>query len=283
MCFEHGIRCHRSRTFSYERPERNAIVDRQIFACRIMGNPHKVESGRMANEKSEDTLTWNVFRAFQKAGRLGKLAHKVFGLPSDAEPRLYLWGLDLTCDSFPPWKLLKRARQRFESHLPVRRPHTEPDIAFHVPGVYLALIEAKFTSPNGEYVRGPRKNRQSLTFHELLNIYSDPALRILDTQAARSRGRVHYQLWRNMVFAEWMAGHDDPPARAYHFNLVRAGYEEQVTAEFQGLISASFRDRFRRVTWESIYHTAVDEGESLSTLCTYMKQKSANLRPAFRI
>jgi hypothetical protein len=64
-------------------------------------------------------------------------------------------------------ELLIAARKRFESDLPVERPYTEPDIMLHLPGRYLVLLEAKFTSPNTTYARGPRKDSQSLTLDEL--------------------------------------------------------------------------------------------------------------------
>ena len=78
------------------------------------------------------------------------------------EPFLYLWGICLTEDAFDPMELLIAARKRFESNLPVERPYTEPDIMIHLPGRYLILIEAKFTSPNTTYAsedRGRMPNR----------------------------------------------------------------------------------------------------------------------------
>ena len=101
-------------------------------------------------------------------------------------------------------------------------PLTEPDIALWLPGRYLILIEAKFTSPNTHYKRGPRSNSSSLTLDELLEIYQSPELQTLDYVAAQRSNRVHYQLWRNMIFAEWMAKLDHPNTEAFHVNLVIA-------------------------------------------------------------
>ena len=123
--------------------------------------------------------------------------------------------------------------RRFEANLPVDRPLTEPDIALHLPGRYLILIEAKFTSPNGYYSRGPRRDGGSLTLDELLGIYRDPGLVILDHRRAARAERVPYQLWRNMVFAEWMAREDHPYTRAFHVNLVREESETVSAEEFR--------------------------------------------------
>ena len=280
-CPEHGIRCNASGTFSYGDPKHNIIVDREIFGKRIIGHPDKYESGRLGSEKSEDALSWNVFRSFQQAGCLGKLAVEVFGLPTDVEPELFLWGINLNDDSYSFWDLLIKARTRFESNLPVERPLTEPDIALHVPGQYLALIEAKFTSENGVYVVGRREKPHDLTAEELLGLYFDPSLELLDVGKAIRRPHVHYQLWRNMVFAEWMAGQGREPSKAYHFNLVRAGHDKDSAKEFHGIVSEGFKERFRQVTWEDIYEQAATERQKLDRLCKYMLAKTASLQKAF--
>src|SRR5947209_1732531 len=65
VCPVHGIRCHHSTngaTYSYADVRRNIIVAADLFATRIVGNPHKYETNRLGHENSEDALTWNVFR-----------------------------------------------------------------------------------------------------------------------------------------------------------------------------------------------------------------------------
>src|SRR5439155_1560531 len=128
-----------------------------------------------------------------------------------------------------------------------------PDIMLFQPGQFLALIEAKFTSPNTYYLDGPRHDAQSLTRDELLAIYQDPSLHILDLDRARSSDLIYYQLWRNLIFSEWMARQDSPTTRAYHANLVRAGYEHESTAQFSQLLRPEFADRFTRLTWENLF------------------------------
>ena len=225
-------------------------------------------------------VSWNVFRSLQEAGCLGMLARAITGDTTAIEPLLFLWGICLTDDAFDPCHLLTAARVRFEFDLPVQRPLTEPDIMLWLPGKYLILIEAKFTSGNMTYQRGSRKDAHSLTLAELLTIYHDPTLQILDHDQASSASHVHYQLWRNMVFSEWMAREDHPATKAYHVNLVRHGYEEANANEFHDLVNAEFQDRFRRITWEQIYHLYAADPR-LSTLCRYLETKTAGLVPAF--
>ncbi len=284
-CPDHGIRCHFSSsgaTYSYADIRGNAIVAPEVLAKRIIGHPFKFESHRLGYERSEDMVSWNVFRSIQEAGCLATLARAITGDATPVEPFLFLWGICLTDDAFDPWTLLQAARRRFESDLPVERPLTEPDIMLWLPGRYLILIEAKFTSPNMTYQRGARKNSQSLTLDELLDIYHDPTLRILDHAQACSASQVHYQLWRNMVFSEWMAREDHPSTKAYHVNLVRRGYEKASTAQFNGLVKPEFKNRFRRITWEQIHHLYANEPR-LATLCRYLETKTAGLVRAFHL
>jgi len=285
VCPEHGIRCHYSSygaTYGYADVRGNAIVSPDLLATRIVGHPFKFESDRLGLERSEDMLSWNVFRSLQEAGCLGMIGRLITGDTTPAEPLLLMWGILLSDDALRPWDLLIAARNRFESALPVQRPFTEPDIALWLPGRYLILIEAKFTSVNMYYERGLRKDTQSLTLDELLEIYHDPNLRILDHDTARKQSRVYYQLWRNTVFAEWMAREDHPATKAYHVNLVREGYEEASAAEFHGLVRPEFTDRFQRITWEQIYLMLANNGR-LSRLCRYLETKTAGLVRAFNL
>lgn len=286
VCPAHGIRCHLSRggaTYGYRDPARNVIVAPGLFASRVVNSPHKYESHRLGYEKSEDALTWNVFRSLQEAGCLHQFARLVTGRDIAAEPMLFLWGMQSSGDLFAPWPLLAGARVRFESHLPVNRPHTEPDIALYLPGVYLILVEAKFTSPNTASVHGPRKDGRSLTLAELLDIYSDDELRILDLEKARAADRVYYQLWRNMVFAEWMSLHAGQGTRGYLASLTRAGQEGDSCRHFAGLIRGDFTDRFAHVAWEDINALEAVSRPPLARLRRYFQTKTAGLRPAFRV
>ncbi len=285
LCPDHGIYCHHSRygsTYRYADVRRNIIASPDLFAERIVGHPFKFESHRLGSENSEDALSWNVFRSLQEAGCLAQMAELLIGESHAEQPRLYLWGIRVDDDSFEPWDLLIAARERFENRLPVRRPQTEPDIALHLPGRYLVLIEAKFTSPNPVYERGPRKDAQSLTLDELLDIYWDPTLRILDYEKAKSQPRIQYQLWRNMVFAEWMANLDGLAAHPYCVNLVRSQSECSTAIAFQGLLNSSGGQSFRRCVWQSL--AAADflqSSSAVTALTSYLGTKTAHLRKAF--
>ncbi len=231
----------------------------------------------------EDCLTWNVFRSLQEARCLRDVLRLITGLSVEEEPLLYLWGLSVSDDLLEPWDLLLEARKRFESRLPVKRPATEPDVALYVPRRALALIECKLGSPNTFYLDGPRRDNQSLTKKELIEIYRDPACPIIDAEKARQADRAYYQLFRNTQFASYMAHLAGPGTLAFHANLVRAGCEHESTGHFRRIIRPEFADRFSRITWEQLYTVAGMSWRRLSRLIEYLAAKTLNLRPAFRL
>ena len=255
-CPVHGIRAHPSSTFSYADVRRNTIVSGDLLANRIVGHPFKFESHRLGAEKSEDTLTFNVLRSFQEAGCLNYVARLITGLDHEDEPRLFLWGIEMTNDSLVPWDLLIAARERFEPRLPVKRPKTEPDAALLLERAYLVLVEAKFNSPNTFYSDGPRKDKQSLTKNELLNIYSDLSLRYLDREQAIAAECVFYQLWRNVVFAEFMAQLAPKGTVAYFANLTKRGFENDSFGHFQNMMRPEFAGRISHISWEDLFTIA---------------------------
>ncbi len=284
LCPDHEIFCHLSGgtpTYSYRDERRNVIASPELFDDKIMGHPFKFDSKFLGHEKSEDTLSWNVFRSLHEANLLAGVANQLIGEDFAEEPDLYLWGIRASDDRFEPWDLLIQARAYFEDDLPVDRPLTEPDIALHLPGQYLVLIEAKFTSQNTFYTSGPQTKKGELTFDQLLDIYQFPEMRLLhDPEVARQKERVHYQLWRNTVFADWMARHDSPQTKPYHVNLVREGFEEHSEPEFQQLVRKEHAKQFRRATWEEIYRWL--KLENLHPhLEKYFEQKSASLEKCF--
>jgi hypothetical protein len=282
-CPDHDIYCHRSGTYRHADFQNNLIADPEFFARELRGHPAKYEAHRFGSENSEDALTWNVFRSFQNAG----LLHRLAGLATDRkvteEPELYLWGIKIDKDSVAPGIMpgLQDARKRFESNLPVDRPLTEPDIMLYEPGDFLVLIEAKFTSPNGIYIRGSKTKQGDLTLDQLLSIYRDPESTLIDYPMACSRDRIAYQLYRNTMFSEWMAREDGCRTEPYHANLVRNGRETDSAAEFHSLFRPEYQDRFRQITWEQIYKIASQDSPKLSRLCRYMETKTARLSPAF--
>ncbi len=280
VCREHGIRTHRSATYSYIRTERNIITSRDV-ALRIANHPFKWEC-RFHLEKSEDALVYNTLRSFMEAGFLNYLTRYITGLDIEEEPRLYLWGIEQN-EALTPFDLLIEARERFERRLPTpqERPKTEPDWLAYLPGHYLILAEAKFTSPNPVYVPGPRKDAQSLTLDELLTIYDDPLCPMIDMEKARKADAIAYQMFRNCQFSSWMAQHAVPGTRPYFVNLTRRGQENDSFNAFMQFVRPEFIGHVNHIFWEDLWVIAGLAGGRLCLLQEYLMRKTSNLLPAF--
>ena len=95
---------------------------------------------------------------------------------------------------------------------------------------------------------------------------------------ARRCHSIHYQLWRNMVFAEWMASRDSSQTVAGHVSLVRqAGVTDDANV-FGGLLADGKSSHFRQITWENI-ETKIANG--LPQLRSYLANKTCYLTKAF--
>jgi hypothetical protein len=79
-----------------------------------------------------------------------------------------------------------------------------------------------------------------------------------------------------------MSREDHRNTKAFHVNLVRDGYERGSASEFHSLVKPDFNDRFRRLTWESIYRFFVGT-PALSKMLQYLETKTAGLARAFNI
>lgn len=290
LCPAHQIHCHYPHiTYAYKDPRRNLITDSDLFMKRVRHNSHKIERHRFGLCNSEDAQSWSTFRSFQNAKALGSIVQWITGLPVTEHPHLYLWGLSSHDDLFLPWPLLARARHHFEiGKLPIERPYSEPDCCLLVPGQVLVLVECKLLAPNPIVRRGqPRTSNQSLTFEELVGIYLQRGHRLLDAKKVREAKSLHSQLFRYLIFADYLARLDGPHTQPFLANLVRAGEEEAAAHEFIHLLRPKYADRFVRVTWEGLYELAALHQPQLSRLRQFMLTKAVGtprgFTPAFQI
>lgn len=292
-CPVHRIRIHaNSQTFAYyDTPDaalRNILFERQYFKKHILDNQDKAETHRMGHETSEDALTWNVFSKLARSGSLSKLLSAFTHLDINGEPELYLWGLQIRLDDpsgpsqFPH---LTSARNVFEKG--IKRFLTEPDIMLHVPGQLLVLIEAKFTSGNTIVLANSDhdlEGEKPKSLEGILQRYNSDKLPEGSLLApSHFPGPFYSQLYRNLVFAMWMANE-----LKVKWGLISLVGEEQFRqrgkkVEFQdptpfihALLPEKSRDQFKFYSWEKLYTDLVMKNAELNGLAEYMHNKSAN-------
>lgn len=295
-CPVHRIRIH-ARTFVYynvpDAPSkrnpalRNILFEGDYFEKHILGNKAKAETHRICHENSEDALTWNVFSRLASGGLLPMLLSTLTHLDVKNEPELYLWGLRVRLDDPSPPLLfhpLKSARCIFEKG--IARFLTEPDIMLYVPGQLLLLVEAKFNSGNTnasasttDDITGKKpKSREGI-----IQRYASTALPRGALLAPSSSGPFYSQLYRNLVFAIYMANKLD--VRWGLVNIVCKGHfhQRQRKVEFRdptqfihALLPEKSRDQFLFYSWEQLYADHVAKVTELKDLAEYMYSKSAN-------
>jgi hypothetical protein len=312
LCLTHGLELHpSSETFVYfnggtdedktRARLRNILWDKDFMKHHVLDSPHKAETHRLGYENSEDALSWNVFVALRDAGKLPAAAqclapgHQVRG---NSVPELYLWGnkIDIEAGSFKPFRHLEQARSYFEPG--VQKYLTEPDIML-VTNELIICIEAKFTSGNplaqpktpvSSDDREKPKDRDGL-IEKYARRWPD-SCRYLDHNALKTVP-LHSQLFRNIIFASWMAEQTD---RRWHVvNLAssaqwrkrRNASAQEKNYDFDDpspvikqYLKPQFKDHFSFCTWEALHETIIRSG-GLVHLSTYLEKKTAHLEPAF--
>lgn len=273
FCPEHHIRVSPSATcptYVYKEATRNLIIDHDSFE-----KVEKVESWRIGNENSEDALTWNVFVGLERLGRLHAAVRALTGVVIDAEPRMYLWGNQIQAgDVSPSWPELEAVRDDLEGGFEIP---TEPDVALHLPGKLLVLIEAKFGSRNSTL---DRKKKQYETATAFLDRYVKPdrGPDPLDRAwiEAQPGGRILEQLCRLAVFGARMAKRGE---KVVVVNLLRKKELDASRPDFASHLVTGGPVSFDVHTWEQLI--PLSGGADNDTLHRYLTEKSHCLRPAF--
>ncbi len=262
-CPSHRVYIGRS-TFEYESETDNLVShtpDNQVLLAAI--RRVKRES-RMARERSEDALSWNVFRHLETSGRLAPwLARLAVGNAPTAV--VHYWSFEASTGN--TWAPLAEARSAFGE---LEGRGSEPDLVVTTDDTHI-WVEAKLGSTNDTKpsdVKGAKSRYTGGGGGWYSSVVSSP----FDAVAVEMR---RYELLRLWLLGSWSAAQNGK--RFVLLNLVRDGFETDVP----GFAEKHFRqgpDRLvRRVTWESIYraieaappHSVADEA-----LLRFMKGKT---------
>lgn len=274
-CPVHDISVSTSPTYVYRDDRRNFIIDIDILN-RV--KPLKVESWRLGNERSEDAVSWNVFRGLSGLRGLVDAFYALTEMQIDTEPELYLWGIKVSDDQPRVWTKLLEVRRTLENGVGIP---TEPDIILRVPGKAIVLIEAKFGSSNGT-MEGQEERFGAVA--EFLNRYpclegaADPLNR--EWIEKQSPGHVLQQLVRNVVFAQWLAEEGEVPIVV---NLVRASEEVNVCERMASHLATDGPVHFRRATWEGLSKLSLLTHDDAAPLRHYLTNKTNQLAAAFHM
>jgi hypothetical protein len=124
----------------YDEPGRNVLWTDADDKERLKAILHGKRESRMSHEHSEDAVTWNVFRFFERHRCLSP-AIKEICTCADEEPQVIFWGTD----NGALWEPFRRCSDDIPEKTFAR---SEPDLMLLWKHKLLVVIEAKFRSPN---------------------------------------------------------------------------------------------------------------------------------------
>ena len=143
-CQTHHIAVHSTRlrglTYVYDDPWQNLLWADADDRARLTAILHGKRESRMGHEHSEDAITWNVFRFFERHGCLAPAMRTICPCPDD-EPLTVFWTTHDGC----LWEPYRRCSDQIPERASAR---SESDLIFVWEHKLIVVVEAKFRSPN---------------------------------------------------------------------------------------------------------------------------------------
>ena len=248
-------------TFEYQSELDNLLwKDEADLFKKIM--KEKRES-RIARDNSEDAVTWNVFRFLERSNLVESTLSYIVGSTFKLSEVIY-WSYSQNENAV--WSELNKARAEF-GESPQRS--SEPDIIIKTDNVLL-FIEAKLTAGNETVPSDKTNSKKYKTGGD--NWFSKVFKSDYETVAIDKK---KYELLRFWLLGTWIAKQLD--LDFYLVNLVLSERENNIEADFRSHIYENQRMKFKRISWEDIYHRILSSGLSgmdKETMIKYFKNKT---------
>lgn len=267
-------------TFEYKDEKDNLLwndADDSSLLAALKAN--KAEVKRLTRERSEDAVSWNVFRYFHRSGRICEMLRHFDGGVEPSSVETVFWSYSDIIKA--PWSPLLEARVMFgESpsldQAALGKKVSEPDMAF-VTDDHLIFVEAKFGSGNatsGNVKQVERRVRTPKAYIVGADGWYDDAF--VSDYATVVRDQ-RYELMRFWLLGSWIAKRIEK--KFLLVNLVRKKAEKQIETNFGRHILQSKERRFVRWTWESLEPLLKSaDDEASKRLHQYMIQKTIGFR-----
>lgn len=265
LCSDHNIYISPS-TFDYYNEYSNLISlnqrDKDLF---IKIKSTKRES-RISRERSEDALSWNVFRYLDKQKYIQPFVKETLGFDI-VYPEVILWSFsEKEKDNNGVLKELADARRQFGEH---QNRSTEPDIIIKGDSVII-FIEAKFSSGNNTSGNAEKKifrieNPKRYNQNWFSLVFKESYEKLINS------GK--YELMRLWLLGTWIA--NEKKVDFYLLNLTREKYEVSIEKDFRPLIEETKSNSFQRIKWEAIYDFILAQNdENNKVILEYIENKS---------
>jgi len=244
-CPKHNIYISPS-TFEYQSELDNLLwkdkADLELFKKMKMV---KRES-RIARDRSEDAVTWNVFRFLERNNLVEETLRSIIGVTLKSSEVIY-WSYSQRENS--SWSELNEARTEFGEGI---KRSSEPDIIIKTNNALL-FIEAKLTSGN----KTVPSDISNFKRYEIGgdNWFSKVFKSDYKTVAIAEK---KYELLRFWLLGTWIAKQEN--LNFYLVNLVLSEQDKNIGTIFKRHIYENQRMKFIRITWEDIYQQILNSG-----------------------
>lgn len=219
---------------------------------------------RITRDNSEDAVTWNVFRYFDRNTILSNFLSKI-STEIHNSIELMLWSY--SPNEFKGWSWLDKARLEFGETI---SRGSEPDIIILTDNT-LFFIEAKLNSGNNTVPSAP-DNKKEYTIggqNWFCQVFKSDYQTIAITNKK-------FELMRFWLLGSWIA--KELNVKFQLVNLVLDNKETNIVSDFGKHIVVDSNNTFSRLTWEEIYslikNSHRNDNDTL-TILDYFENKAA--------
>ena len=201
---------------------------------------------RIARDRSEDAVTWNVFRFLERNNLLETILGSIIGVTLKSSQVIY-WSYSQRENS--SWSELNEARTEFGEEI---KRSSEPDIIIKTNNALL-FIEAKLTA-RSETVPSDTSNSKRYEIGGD-NWFSKVFKSDYKTVAIAEK---KYELLRFWLLGTWIAKQEN--LNFYLVNLVLSEQDKNIGTIFKRHICENQKMKFTRITWEDMYQQILNSG-----------------------
>ncbi len=261
-CRKHNIYISPS-TFEYEGESDNLLWKDKADLDLFKKMKTVKRESRITRDRSEDAVTWNVFRFLERNDLVGITLSPIVGVSLESSEVIY-WSYSQRENS--SWSELDKARKEFGEE---EGRGSEPDVIIKTNNALL-FIEAKLTSGN-ETVPSDTSNSKRYEIGGN-NWFSEVFKSSYKTVAITDK---KYELLRFWLLGTWIAKQQN--LNFYLVNLVLSERDADIEMTFKKHICENQRMKFIRITWEDIYQHILNNtlpGRDKDKMIEYFRNKT---------
>ncbi len=261
-CPKHNIYISPS-TFEYQSELDNLLWKDKADLDLLKRIKEVKRESRIARERSEDAVTWNVFRFLEKNNLVEIHLGSIIGVTLKSSQVIY-WSYSQRENS--SWSELNEARDEFGEEI---KRSSEPDIIIKT-NKTLLFIEAKLTARSETVPSNMSNSKKYETGGD--NWFSKVFKSDYKTVVITDK---KYELLRFWLLGTWIAKQQN--LNFYLINLVLSERDKNIERIFKRHICENQRMKFIRITWEDIYQQILNSdllGRDKDKMIEYFRNKT---------